>query len=341
MRRPYATARRILIVRPSALGDVARSVPTLVSLKRAFPEARVDWLVRRGFDDTIRHHPDLHQPILFDRRRWGRSPGLCVRLCRQHYDRVYDFQGLTRSGLFTLATAAPRRVGMAQSRELARLGYNIVHNVGDAEHVVDRMLSLLEADGIAPVRDLRLYTSPEDRQWTGRLLDEHGIGGRPFAVIAPTARWASKRWPIERFAELAGDLPSHGIHHAVIVGAPGEQAQARALVKLDGTPAVIDRVGKTTVGQLMAIIERCALVVGNDSAALHFAVGFGRRCVGLYGLTDPKRDGPYGRDLGVVKAEVTENIRHKQNHVGQQYIARIPVDEARQALERVMNAPPK
>ena len=335
-----ADPRRILIVRPSALGDVARSVPTLVSLKRAFPEAQIDWLVRLGFEDAIRHHPDLHEPILFDRRHWWRSFAMMDRLRRRRYDRVYDFQGLARSGAFTLATFAPYRVGMKQSRELARMGYNVVHDVGRFTHVVDRMIGLLEADGITPQRDMRLYTGSADRAWAKRIFDDHTIGDQPYAVIAPTAGWASKRWPIERFTEIAHDLSRFDIRHIIVVGARNELEQARPLIESTGGPRVVNLVGATTVGQLMAIIERCTLAICNDSAALHMAVGFARRAIGLYGLTDPQRDGPYRYDLAVVKAPITETIRHKQSHIGPQYIARITVDDVHAALDRVIAAPP-
>lgn len=339
MTRPAAEPRRILIIRPSGLGDVSRSVPVLVSLKRAFPDAQIDWLVRRGFEDAILHHPDLHEAILFDRQRWTRSFAMMRHLRRRRYDRVYDLQGLLRSAIFTRSTCAPRRVGLKQSRECATLGYNVVHDVR-ADHVVDRSLGLLAADGVTPVRDMRLYTSEVDRQWFEEHLAALGIRDQAYVVIAPTALWPSKRWPIERFVEVARRLPERGIEHIFVVGGPGEQAQSAALVDMAGPPTVHSLVGATTVGQLMATIERCALAICHDSAALHMAVGFGRRAIGLYGLTDPQRDGPYRYATGVVKAPVTETIRHKQRHIDDRYIARISVDDVRQALDRVMASPP-
>jgi heptosyltransferase-1 len=339
MTRLNADPRRILIIRPSGLGDVARSVPVLASLKRAHPEAQIDWLVRRGFEDAIRHHPDLNEAILFNRKRWTRSFAMMRDLRRRRYDRVYDLQGLMRSAIFTRSTGAPRRVGLKQSRECATLGYNIVHDVRE-DHVVDRSLGLLAADGVKPVRDMRLYTSEADRRW----LDEHlaglGMADTPYAVVAPTALWASKRWPIDRFVELARRLPERGIEHIFVVGAPGEQAQAAALIDMADPPNVHNLVGTTTVGQLMALIERCALAICHDSAALHMAVGLGRRAIGLYGLTDPRRDGPYRYPTGVVKAPVTETIRHKQKHIDDRYMARITVDDVRQAVDRVLASPP-
>ena len=120
--------RRILLIRPSALGDVCRTVPVLVSLKRAFPGAEVDWLVQDSFAAAVAHHPDLNGVVPFPRAalaRWFSRPAVfrravefLVDLGRRRYDMVIDCQGLLRSGLFTLATRAPVRVGYANAEEL-------------------------------------------------------------------------------------------------------------------------------------------------------------------------------------------------------------------------------
>ena len=126
---------KILIVRPSALGDVCRTVPVLASLRRAWPEAVVDWVVQEEFAPAIAAHPALSEAITFPRTRlarWWRSPARARELWqwfgelrRREYDIVLDCQGLGRSGLITWATAAPRRVGLRRAREFAWLGYNV------------------------------------------------------------------------------------------------------------------------------------------------------------------------------------------------------------------------
>jgi len=148
--------RRILLVRPSALGDVCRTVPVLASLRQAFPDAGIDWVVQDTFVDAVRAHPAVDEVIPFPRRRlagWWRSPRVAreaVRwfadLRRRRYDVVYDLQGLGRSGLMAFASGAPRRVGFRSAREFAWLGYTARHAPPHAEHVVDQMLELLERE---------------------------------------------------------------------------------------------------------------------------------------------------------------------------------------------------
>lgn len=303
---PHAprSLRRILIVRPSALGDVARTVPALVTLRQAYPDAQIDWLVQTPFADVIRHHPALTTAIGWD-RQWVRKltrgnatlmGGLrfAKALYDTGYDAVYDLQGLARSGMFAWITRAPHRVGFADARELGWLGYNARHSVnGSHVHAVDRMLALLEMDGLTPVRDLRLYVGDDDARHVEATLQDARSKGFPrdYVCLAPTARWGSKRWPLDRYAEVARRLraarPDLGL---VVLAAPNELAEV--MPAFAGLDALFP---KTTVGQLMAFLRGSRLLVANDSAALHIAVGFDRPIVAIFGPTNPLEVGPYGK----------------------------------------------
>lgn len=348
---PDKPPQHVLMIRPSALGDVSRTVPVLASLHRAWPEARIDWLVRDDFADAIAHHPALHAVIPFARRRlraWWYHPkvtaellGFLKGLKDHHYDAVYDLQGLGRSGLFSWATRSIHRVGPANARELATLGYNRPVKIDPSlTHTVDRMLAVLEADGIEPVRDMRLYVGPEDRRWAGRYLGSHGLDEAPYAVIAPTAKWLCKCWPAERFAELADGLTEHGIGDGIVVGAPNERDQAAPVIQHAKQITLHDRIGKTSIGQFMALVERASIVLCNDSAAAHLAVGLGRRMVCLIGPTDPARVGPYRYDISVARPDGVDVRRYRAAPKDQSLIRRVSVDQARGVLERVLREPP-
>lgn len=331
---------RILIIRPSALGDVCRSVPVLASLRAAYPGARIDWLVQGSFADAVRFHPGLTGVVKFERKAmseglWRGKTGALRAFLKQlrgaRYDIVYDVQGLARSGFFAWATRAPRRVGYANAREMGWLGYTERHAVEASLHAVDRMVGLVRASGVDPVMDMRLYTSEQDR---AAVMEEDGLRGRRFAVVAPTSRWEGKRWPAERFASVVPELLKRGFEAVVVVGSAGEREQCGPVLELaKRNPRVLDRVGKTSVGRLMALIEASELVIANDSAALHMAVGFGRRIVGLFGPTRLSLVGPYRRD-GEALQHVTDADRmdHKDEASGRALMERISVGEV---LERV------
>lgn len=344
--------RRVLIVRPSALGDVSRTVPALVTLRRALPEARIDWLVAEPFADVVRHHPMLDGIVSFARdrlARFGLTPaatrqGLALyRELRQgRYDTVYDLQGLLRSGLLTRLTGAGRRVGFADAREGGWLGYNVRHRV-QATHTVDRMLGLLEADGLDPVRDMQLYIGPDERDWLARFRRETGIADADYACLAPTARWRCKCWPLESYAEIARRLLETSIAgaHLVLIASPHEQHHLAPL--LDALPEPLRRrvhLPTTTVGQMMALLSQTRLLVCNDSAALHIAVGFERPIVAVFGPTDPARVGPYQRaDTVVQPPGITPDDvrRYRRYKTDQSLIGRIDVDRVWRSVEQQLD----
>ncbi len=339
-------ADRILIIRPSALGDVCRSVPVLASLRRAFPAARIDWLVQDTFAPAIAHHPALTTVVPFARRalgasasrgRLGKSLAFLKSLREARYDLVFDMQGLARSGLFAWATRAPRRVGFANAREMGWLGVNERHSVASSMHSVDRMLELLRRAGVEPVTDMRLYAPPADRE---AAAADPTLAGKRYAVVAPTSRWPGKRWAPDRFAGLAAHLLARApLDAVVIVGSASERDQCDPLTALASTDArVIDRIGTTSIGALMALIERAAIVIANDSAALHMAVGFDRPLVALYGPTRIDLVGPYRRDRDVIQHTTpSDALDHKDEQTGRALMDRITVDEVLEQASRSLS----
>ncbi len=333
-RSPNAPSR-VLLIRPSALGDVARTVPVLVSLRRAWPEARIDWLVDARYADVVAQHPMLDGVVPFARNGGLRAwLGLVGRLRDARYDRVYDLQGLLRSGLFARLSGAARRVGFADAREGGWLGYNVRHRVDPTvEHTVDRMLALIEADGVEPVRDLRLHVGEHDRAWAGDWLNQQGWSDG-FACVAPTAQWLCKCWPIERYAEVAKRLD----RPIVVLAAPHEAPQVQPLLKALGDRATLPR---TSVGQLMALIERTQLLLCNDSAALHIAVGLDRPVVALFGPTDPRKVGPYRRDDTVIQPPDTDSLDfdYRKQRDDQTIISKIAVQTVWEKLKESTASP--
>ncbi|TVQ59372.1 MAG: glycosyltransferase family 9 protein [Phycisphaerales bacterium] len=351
--------RRILLIRPSALGDVCRTVPVLASLKRWAPDARIDWLVQDAFAPAVAAHPDLHAVVPFPRtrfRNWWRSPTVARELWawlgalrRTRYDMVFDCQGLARSGLFAWCTRAPARVGYANAQEWAWLGVNRRHDAPRDAHTVDRMLALVEAEGVPAQRDMRLYTSEEDR----RAVPDSLRGAR-YAVVAPTSRWEAKRWPDARFAALVRALlDDGGFDRVAVVGGPGERAQCPETINACAQDErIIDLIGATGVGGLMAAIESSSLVVANDSAALHMAVGFDRPYVGLFGPTQLSLVGPYGgQGVTLQRVEPDERPNHKAPEPGRTMMARITLEDVlagaaearrlRTGTVTTANAPPR
>jgi lipopolysaccharide heptosyltransferase I len=332
-------AERILIVRPSALGDVCRTVPVLASLRAAYPPARIDWLVQDTFAAAVAAHPMLTEVVPFPRGTLGRDlrRGRLAPVLRwlrgvrgRRYDLVLECQGLARSAIVCAWTGAKTRVGYADARELGWLALTRRVAAPASMHTVDRMLALVDLGmGLRIVRDMRLYAREEDLRWARRSA------GEAYVVLAPTSRWPGKQWPAERFGAVARALRARG-ERLVIIGAGPERAQVAPLLEaVAGDAGVVDLIGGTAIGQLMAVIAGSRLVIANDSAALHMAVGFARPMIGLYGPTRVALVGPYGREADVIQhAGPDDAPDHKDAGAGRRLMERITVDEVLEAAGR-------
>jgi len=330
---------RILLIRPSALGDVCRSVPVLASLARAWPDAAIDWMVQDGFADAVAAHPALRAVVPFPRRELGRAlrrgrvgplHDYIGQLRQGRYDLVVDAQGLFRSGFFAWASRAPRRVGHRAARELGWVFYTDRERGSEGLHTVDRMLALVRTIGVEPIPEMRLFAPAADRE---AVAQDARFGGR-FAVVAPTSRWAGKQWPNERFDAVIARLLEEGlVERVAVVGGPSERSQCGPVLERAGRDGrVLDLVGATSIGRLMAVIERSSLVLANDSAALHMAVGFDRPLVALFGPTRVELVGPYGREPEVIQhLRPGDALDHKSDHAGRLLMERIGVGEVIEA----------
>ncbi len=355
-RRVPPIAHRILLVRPSALGDVSRTVPALVSLRQAYPEARIDWLVNDSFVPAVSAHPALTGVVAYPRKRFSRigrdaavtreAQQWMSHLRAQQYDMVVDLQGLFRSGLITRLSGAGIRIGFANARELAWMGYNHRHQVEPGLHSVDRMLALLGAEDIPLSHDMRLYVPPADMAWLASFLDQHGLTGRPYAILAPTAKWLCKCWPIEHYLAIARRLLDTQVAGAklIVLAAPSERTQVQELLNAfddDTTLRVI--LPQTDVGRMMALLSQCRLLVCNDSAPLHIGVGFDRPIAAIFGPTDPALVGPYRRPETVLQPPglTPEDQRHyRRKPEDQTLISRVTVATVWETIQSQLAARP-
>lgn len=335
---------RILLIRPSALGDVLRTVPVVASLKAAFPRATIDWVVQQGFEDAVRAHPAVDRVVPFARAslgRWWRSPKQAKalsrfgRMLRGRYDLAIDMQGLGRSGLMLFATGAPRRIGFRNARELAFLGANERYEVDRELHAVTRMLTLLERAGIEPIEDMRLVVpNNSDAAWQ-RVRKAMDLPSG-YVAFAPTSRWQSKAWPADHWRALATAVLGKGVEHVVLLGAPHERAELAAIASV--LPAKIAVLaGEATVGVSMAAVRDARALVANDSAMLHAAAGFDTPLVGLFGPTDPLVSGPFGRLADTLRAPEAHvrNVHYRDRGLGDGLMRLIEVNDV---CDRVIGA---
>lgn len=292
--------RRVCIIKPSSLGDVVHAFPTLQALRSLWPEAHFSWVIAPGLRELVEGHPLIDEVIPFHRgavrqgfKGWAQLGRFFLDLKRRRFDVAIDLQGLLRSGLMTGATRAPARIGPGDAREGARHFYTHPIAVDPSRaHAVDRLLGIAEALGAdisSPGFPLAL--GDEDRAWA-----EERMGGLPRPRIAFNlgARWETKRWSPEHFAELAARAAREGAG-IVAVGAPEDRPLVDRFLALlpAGTP-VADFCGKTGLRKLAGVSAAVDLFVSNDTGPLHLAAATGTPVLGIYTCTDAGKTGPYG-----------------------------------------------
>jgi lipopolysaccharide heptosyltransferase I len=296
-RNSAARPPRILIVKLTAIGDVIHAMPVASALRRRFPGAYIAWLAEGRAGDLLAGHSAIDRRFVAP-RKWMKSPAAVWNLRRQlrgqQFDLTIDLQGLTKSAFAAWLSGAPRRIGFAgaMGREASRLLNNERIAVHSA-HVVDRYLELLAPLGIErPEVDFAVPGDPRAATSVERWLLRLNLGG-PFAVVNPGAGWPSKRWPAQRFAEVAAHLGARQGMSSVVVWAGAEEyAWAEQIVAASRGAAHL--APATSLQELADLARRAALFVGADTGPLHLAAAVGTPCVGLFGPMPAERNGPYG-----------------------------------------------
>jgi heptosyltransferase-1 len=301
---------KMLVIKPSSLGDVVQALPVLRVLREKYPRARIDWLVNEEIGGILTDNPYLETIHLWDRAGWSKPARLpaafkkaasVIRHLRQaRYDAVLDLQGLLRSGLIARLSRAKEIIGFADAREMAPLFYSRkVHAPTNRMHSVERYVLAAGGD---PSQEMRfpIAFSKQDRQTVEDLLARmRHDKRRPFIVFAPAARWETKRWPEKNYAALAEILHASDVAHVGLVGSHAEIASAKRIASM-GTCPLISFTGRTTLKQLAYLLKKADAVVGNDTGPIHIAAAMGTPVVALYGPTSPTRTGPYGKQHTVL-----------------------------------------
>jgi len=299
--------RSIVVVKLSAIGDVLHGVPTAVALKRAFPRARIGWVVEGRAGDVLAGHPAIDH--LFRLPRGWLKSFTAIRSLRRHLrdfapDVALDLQGLLKSAVPTWLSGARLRIGHAapESREQAWRFYTHVVE-GTDPHVVDRNLHLLSPLGIQadrPAFDMPRW--PVSRLRVQGWLTEFRLP-QPPALLNPGAGWPSKIWPAERFAAVARELGRRGVPSVVVWGGEAERAAAERIVAASDGAAVM--APPTTLQDLGELCRLARVFISSDTGPLHLAAAVGTPCVGLFGPVPAKRNGPYGSGHRVVEPPVS------------------------------------
>ena len=330
-------------MRLSAMGDILHALPAVTALRNAHPEWRIGWAVEPQWkpllaaEGAVERGPAM--PLVdcvhvVPARQWARAPltprslreirGARRELRQEKYDICVDLQGAVRSAAIAKWARAKRLIGEDLPRERAaryffpeRVGTRGVHVIEQAIEVVNAVagdslpiaLPLLPFDAVAETRSQSLPT--------------------PFVLLNPGAGWGAKRWPAERYGELAARLRDAGYGTVVNAGPSEEPLAEEVIAKSNGAAIAL----RCSIAELIAVTRRAALVIGGDTGPLHLASALGRPVVGIFGPTDPARNGPFGGTFRVLRHPESrrDHTRNAAPEAGLLTIA--PADVLSAALE--------
>ena len=301
-------ARRICLIKPSALGDVVQTLPLLPALRERFRAAKISWVINSQLAGLLEGHPGLDEIIPFDRRgSWAGWMRLLGDLRLRHFDLVFDLQGLLRTAVMTWTTGAGVRVGLETAREGSHLACNCtIPDTGRQVPAHLRYWRVAEAVGMGDLRrETMIAVTTDDLDWARGQLEK--LRG-PILAVQPGARWITKRYPVEKFAVVAARAMRVYGFSTVILGSGDEIEAAGRLEHLlrRFVPAAkpLNLAGQTTLKQLAAVLKQSACALTNDSGPMHLAAGLGVPVLGLFTCTSPLRSGPPGDQHQLVSTTV-------------------------------------
>jgi lipopolysaccharide heptosyltransferase II len=302
---------KILLLKPSSLGDVIQALPVLRLLKRHFRDAEIFWWIDSALAPLLEGDPDLAGVVRFERKRWARPwhwPEMfhSVRALRaENFDLVIDLQCLLRSAAFAWLANGEKLIGLDETREGARGFYDLaVPRKTFHTHAVDWYLSVLPPLGV-PVHG-NFQWLPERPEIAASLRQNWKleIGNWKWIALQPGARWKNKRWPAQHFAELVRALAEKFPDaRFAILGGKDDQPLGEIISQV-APEHCLNLCGATSLPEMIEWVRLCDLMVTNDTGPMHAAAALGKPLVALFGPTEPRRTGPYGQLENVLRLDL-------------------------------------
>lgn len=341
---------RFLVVRLSSMGDVVHALPAVAALRARFPSARVDWLVEARWRELVELNPHISNCLSVNTFGWRNQPlkqlGSLRRslatLRRVGYQCALDFQGLYKSAALAWLTEARERIGFHE-RVLREPGCCLFYTERvlppASTHVIEMNLALVAHLG-ARTRDAPMFdlpTTADDEAYVENQLRRAGLGD--FFILSPGGGWESKCWPVERYAELHDALVrTRGWRGVVNVG-PAEELLAAELRRRARAAEPVRF--PLSPRQYIALARRAQVVISGDSGPLHIAAALGTPAVGLYGPTDPVRNGPFGPRAAVVSNRGVSPVSYRRTRGYSPAMLSIGVEQVLTAVARLVERLPE
>ena len=311
---PLWSPKKIMVRATNWIGDAVISLPTIEALHADFPGSEIVVVAKPWVSELYQNHPAVNRLIVYDPEGAHRGlrgfRKLVGELRSEQFDAAILLQNAFQAAWMAWRAGIPLRVGYARDGRTSMLNEAVeVPPPAAYGHQAYYYLQLLYRSGIIekpePVEEVHIYLADSERRWAARQLQAFGLGGRRFLVgICPGASFGpAKRWPPDRYADLADRLIDALGADVLIFGSRAESALAEAVAQaMEHTPVLV--AGKTTLREFMALMAKCHLAITNDSGSMHVAAALQIPLLAIFGSTDERATGPLGQRVRVVKQPV-------------------------------------
>jgi 3-deoxy-D-manno-octulosonic-acid transferase/heptosyltransferase-1 len=346
----------ILIVKLSAIGDVIHTLPALNAIRSAYPSAHITWLIEEAAAPLIIGHEALDRVIVSRRKSWIKelrkgkwrsvaheASTLIQALRSTRYDLVFDFQALLKSGVMIGLAKGRRKIGFNRGMEHQEHSYLFLNErippVDMNHHAILRSLMMLEAVGIHSRKiDYRFPVHDNDRREVDKLLSAAGMEtARPLICINPVAKWTTKLWPNEHFADLADRMYEKYQVFSVFTGAPEDTKMVQDILSRM-RHSTVDLTGKTTLKTLAALYQKADVLISTDTGPMHLGAAVETPVVALFGPTAPWRTGPMGDRHQVIRVGLPCSPCFKRQCPTCDCMNLIGVESVLVAVDRIVSA---
>lgn len=255
---------RILIIQTAFLGDVILATPVFEELHRIFPEAKIDFLVKKGNESLLNNHPFLNELFVFDKSngKWKSMFGLIRTFRKNQYDLVINLQRFASSGIITAFSGGKLKYGFKKNPMSRFFTKKFPHEIGNGTHEVERNLSVITSFGAKSKVRPKLYPTQADYSKVEPYLKDE------YYCFAPASVWFTKQLPKEKWVELSNRLSGKTIY---LLGAPSDKDLCDEIISMSDNSHLINLAGKLSLLQSAGLMEKATRSYVNDSGPLHLA----------------------------------------------------------------------
>ena len=262
---PYIN--KVLILQTAFIGDVVLSTSVIESLYDTFPDAKIDFLLRKGNEGLLHNHPKLRLLWIWNKKehKTRNQLKLIRELRKEKYDVVINLQRFMSSGIFTVLSAAKLKIGFKKNPLSFAFHISVDHRIEEGVHELDRNYKLLEAIGVKRLSNMRLYPDKDAFSKINTIKSNNS----EYIVIAPTSVWYTKQFPATKWVDFIQKIPKK--YNVYFIGSPNDEASIEKIIQSTTNRNCINLCGDLTLMESTALMEGATMNFVNDSAPLHMA----------------------------------------------------------------------